>query len=393
MFRANITSLLERVGHPPAKGTKRYAIVISFRALARLERLPAILSDFHRMGERLRGVLGSTIEQISETDFAVLTDQTEYSALGVVADLKMMLLKLIGGHDAEAFSAIDQTRLVRVFEMPRHRAEFLQALHQEGNRRGPLPSPKALRMLTPEDLTHITGVIDSMPRQEFVDKFVRSQPMAVIKKGMPPAVALNEYFVSITQIQQRIVPGANVLLNRPTFSLLAHELDQRMIDCLTRKVIDARPGSFNFNLDSVFTRRFEALAGSGLARNMIFELRVGDVFENFEKYTAARKFIRSFGGRIAVDGVLPAMLGPLKPARLGCEFVKILCDDRLLLDRSSIANELAEISRSGARTVLARVASRDALNAGLEMGVDVFQGFYIDVLLKDTAERNRFMAA
>ena len=393
MFRQNIASLLERVSIPATKGTKLYALVISFRALEHLERLPAILSDFHRQSERFRGVLGSNPTQISESDFAVMTEQTEYSALGIVADLKMMLLKLIGSHDSQAFAIIDQSRLVRVFEMPRHRSEFVALLYEERNRPVIASSQRTLRTLTPTDLTHITSVIDSMPRQEFVDKFVKSQPIAVVKKGLVPAVALNEYFVSIGVIQQRIVPGANVLLNRPTFNLLAHELDQRVIDCLMKKAVDARLGSFNFSLDTIFTRKFEEFGATGLARNIIFEIRVSDIFENYEKFIAARKFLRSLNARIAVDGVLSSMLGPLKPASLGCEFVKVHFDDSLAIESSQARNEIAEITRSGSRVVLARVETLNALHVGMELGVDIFQGFYIDSLLKDTAERDKFMAA
>ena len=393
MFKDNISKLLERVGSPTTKGTKLYAIVISFRALEHLDRLPAILSDFHRQSERLKGVLGASAVQISETDFSVLSEQTEYSALGAVADLKMLLLKLIGSHDAQVFGVVDQSRLVRVFELPRQRNEFVTLLYEERNRRVAPGSGKTLRTLTPPDIPHITAVLDAMSRQDFVDKFIKSQPIAVVKKGNVPAVALNEYFVSIGLIQQRIVPGANVLLNRPTFNLLAHELDQRVIDCLMKRAIDGRMGSFNFSLDTLFTRKFEELGASGYARNLIFELRVSDIFENFAKFLAARKLLRSLNARIAVDGVLPSMLGALKPAHLECEFVKIYFDDSLGIRSGEAEKEIAEIGKSGSRVVLARIESLNALHTGMDLGVDVFQGFYVDALLKDTGERDKFMAA
>lgn len=393
MFKENIAKLQDRTGAQPAKGAKFYAIVISFRALEHLDRLPAILSDFHRQSDRLRNALGSAVLQISETDFAVLSEQTEYSALGAVADLKMTLLRLIGSHDAQVFGVVDQSRLVRVFELPRQRTEFVTLLNEERGRLDTPSSSRTLRVLAPPDIARITGVIDAMSRQDFVDKFVKSQPLAVIKKRQIPAVALNEYFVSIGLIQQRIMPGVNLLVNKPTFNLLAHELDQRVIDCLMKRAIDGRSGTFNFSLDTLFARKFEELGASGYARNLIFELRISDILENYEKFLAARKLLRSMNAHIAIDGVLPSMLGFLKLARLECAFVKIYADDTVSANADEIGAELSEIAKSGSRIVLARVENLDALQTGMAMGVDVFQGFYVDALLKDMAERDRFMAA
>lgn len=393
VFRENIAEILARLGQQPARGAKVYAVVLSFRPLQHAERLKDILSDFHRLGDRLRGAAGGSPVQISESDFVLLAEQTEYAALGIITDLKMLLLKLIARHAPTLFAGIDQRQLVRVFEMPRHRAELAKLLDEARRQRTPPTGPRALRMLMPTDVEHIMATIDAMPRQEFVDRFVESQPIVVIRKGAFPAVALNEYFVSMARIQKRIVPGTDPLLSRPTFALLAHELDLRVIDCLLKRAIDGRLGSFNFGVDTVFSRRFEELTSSGLARNVIFEFKVGDVFESYDKFLAARKLVRSFDGRIALDGVTPAMLGVLKAARLDCDFIKVQFDDSFDFGAVDIAGELAEIAAAGARPVLCRVESLPALQAGLAMGVEVFQGFYIDALLKDTAERDRFMAA
>lgn len=393
VFRENIAEILARLGKPPARGAKLYAVLLSFAPLQHAERLKDILSDFHRLGDRLRGAAGGSPVQISESDFVLLTEQTEYAALGAVTDLKMLVLKLIARHAPTLFAGIDQRQLVRVFEMPRHRAELATLLDTASRQRTPADGPRALRMLMPADVEHIMATIDSMPRQEFVDRFVESQPIAVVRRGAYPTVALNEYFVSMALIQKRIVPGTDPLLSRPSFALLAHELDLRVIDCLLKRAIDGRFGSFNFGVDTVFSRRFEELANSGLARDVILEFKVGDVFENYDKFLAAQKLVRSFGGRIALDGTTPAMLGVLKAARLGCDFVKVQFDDSLDFGAVDITGELAEIAAAGARPVLCRVESLAALQAGLAMGVEVFQGFYIDALLRDAAERDRFLAA
>ena len=393
VFHENIAEILARLGQQPVRGTKIYAVVLSFGPLQHADRLRDILSDFHRLGDRLRGAAGGSPVQISESDFVLLTEQTEYAALGIVTDLKMLVLKLIARHAPTLFAGLDQRQLMRVFEMPRHRAELVKLLDAARRQRTPEEGPRALRMLMPADVEHIMATIDAMPRQEFVDRFVESQPLAVVRKGAFPAVALNEYFVSMACIQRRIVPGTDPLLSRPTFALLAHELDLRVIDCLLKRAIDGRFGSFNFGVDTVFSRRFEELTGSGLARNVILEFKVSDVFENYDKFLAAQKLVRSFGGRIALDGVTPAMLGALKAARLDCDFVKVQFDDSLDFGAVDITDELAEIAAAGARPILCRVESLAALRAGLAMGVEIFQGFYIDALLKDTAERDRFLAA
>jgi len=94
--------------------------------------------------------------------------------------------------------------------------------------------------------------------------------------------ALNEWFVSMSAVQDKLLPGVNLQLYQPLFKLLTLELDQLMLECLMRRHIQPRFTTFNFNLETIFTRKFEELGPAGIARKQITDLALGvEVFQGF----------------------------------------------------------------------------------------------------------------
>ncbi len=388
-FHDNIVALLERLRATPRRAVGPFAIMISLDSLAHLPRFPDIIADFHKRRSKLSALGGGELIQVGDTDFALFSGQSEIGVVGAVTDVKMVLLKAIAHHAPDAFAGVDQSRLVRVLDLSRQRRELFKLL-ENNLRRAADRSSRPIRPLYPSDHEATLQKLDAFTRQSFVDQFTRFQPLAILRPGQPPVAALTEWFVSMSAIQDKLLPGVNLQLNQPLFKLLTLELDQYMIDCLMRRHIRPRFTTFNFNLETIFTRKFEELGEAGFARDLIVELRASDIFEDFDRFILARKRITDLGSRIAIDNVRPSMLAVLNAERLGCDFIKVFVDD-LQTPSASFADTVREVQESGTRVVFARIESLEAVRAGLALGVDVFQGFYVDALMKDEEERARFL--
>lgn len=389
-FRDNVVDLLEKVRSTPRRVAGPFAIMFSFDSLSHLARLPGIVSDFYSRRDKLCALAGGDLIQVSETDFVLFSEQSEFGVVGAVTDIKMVLLKVIAHHAPDAFSSVDQNRLIRVLDLSRQRGELFKLLEASLRRNAAESRPRSNRALSPNEQDAILQKIDALTRQSFVDQFARFQPIAILKPQQQPIPALQEWFVSMSALQQKLAAGINLQLNQPLFKLLTLELDQRMLDCLARKHIQPRFTTFNFNIETIFTRKFEELGRAGIARHLIVEVRASDVFEDFDRFILARKQITDLGGRIAIDNVRPSMLGVLNAARLGCDFIKVFVDDLQTVE-PLFAEAVREVQESGTRVVFARIESQEAIKAGMMLGVEVFQGFYIDTLMKDEEERSRFV--
>jgi hypothetical protein len=390
-YKANITAAVDTLRAQRSRSVSSYVIVLSFEPLDFLKRLPDLVQDFRRADERIENVTGGPPLQISETEFLVIIDQNDYGVVSLVTDLRTVMLKLVRQYAPQAFSAIDQNQLVKVYNLARH-AEQIRALLQRYAREQPkTPRSKKVRGLEYRDVERVMDHLDALPPQQFLEQYVRSQPITLIRNDRTPAVALHEYFISMGNLQEQFLQGINVFLNMPMFKLLTRELDQRILGCIQRRQIDPNQASFNFNIETLFSRRFEEITESGQVERLVVELRAGDIFEDFQKFLLARQELERLGARIALDNVLPSMLPVLQPDALGCSYVKIQAQDELGRTSEAFADDLRSLSKGSAYPIATRIETLEAVKAGMEIGMTLFQGFYVDRLLNDDTERERFL--
>jgi EAL domain-containing protein (putative c-di-GMP-specific phosphodiesterase class I) len=391
LYKTNLAAAAETLRAQRNRTVTSYVIVLSFEPLDFLKRLPDVIRDFRRTDERIQSVTGSPPRQISETEFLVITDQNDYGVVSLVTDLRTVMLKLVRQYAPQAFAAIDQNQLVKVYNLGRHQDQIRKLLQRHARERPKAPRGKEIRGLEYRDVERVMGHLDALPPQQFLEEYVRSQPITLIRSDRTPAVAFHEYFISMANLQEQFLQGINVFLNMPMFKLLTRELDQRILACIERGQIDPGQASFNFNIETLFSRRFEAVADSGRAEKLVVELRAGDIFEDFDKFQLARTEIERRGARLALDNVLPAMLPVLQPDALGCSYVKIQAQDELGRTCDSFAADLRTLSNGTAYPIATRIETLEAVKAGMDMGLTLFQGFYVDRLLNDDTERERFL--
>ncbi len=108
------------------------------------------------------------------------------------------------------------------------------------------------------------------------------------------------------------------------------------------------------------------------------------------RYLFAREFLQDRGYRICIDGVTDLSLPYVDRAGLGAELVKLQWSKDL---RGQMEGQQGERLRAAlknieaSRVVLTRCETDDALELGHELGIVLFQGYFLDHLLSEKITR------
>lgn len=222
-----------------------------------------------------------------------------------------------------------------------------------------------------------------------ISALVRQQPVCAIGKNMRPTRVLTEFFTSIRDVEKVLSPDTDLAQNRLLFQYLTQVLDKRMLAHLrqTRSRRFGRYISLNLNVDSLLSPAFlsfDAGLPVGVRGKIIIELQQPDVYADLRAYSFARELARQQGYRLCLDGVTRHSICLIDRVQLGMEFIKLVWNDELrsAVEGSGRAEIVAAIERLGkANVILHRCESEEVVRIGHELGIQLFQGHYVDALL------------
>ncbi|MEX0760305.1 MAG: hypothetical protein WD100_12070 [Tistlia sp.] len=222
-----------------------------------------------------------------------------------------------------------------------------------------------------------------------ISALVRQQPVCAVGANMRPTRVLTEFFTSIRDVEKVLSPDTDLAQNRLLFQYLTLVLDKRMLAHL-RKNGNRRLGryiSVNLNVASLISPAFlsfDADLPVGVRGKIILELQQPDVYADLRAYSFGRDLAKQQGYRLCLDGVTRHSLPLIDRERLGVDFVKLIWNDEL---RSAIEGkgrpEIEEaVRRVGLQhLILHRCETEDVVKAGHSLGIQLFQGHFIDALL------------
>jgi len=244
---------------------------------------------------------------------------------------------------------------------------------------------RELRDMTYEDVSKVILGFKQLGPEKFLRAFVRSQRVIQKQAGQAVTPVMREYFVSLELLRKALFPDANLRRSGQLFGDLTLTLDQAMMRSIGHLPDLNAPFSINFNVQSVFTKNFEAFLAQAPLDLLTIEFRQPNVVEYFDEYLTARELLRSKGIRIAIDQIFPDTLGLVNLELLGVSMAKIHWGDGAADILRERHRAFSNILGMGIKLVMTRVDETAAFGVGASIGIRKFQGHLVEDLMKKTA--------
>ena len=245
-----------------------------------------------------------------------------------------------------------------------------------------LHSDAARGSLTAWSLDQITRLLKDID----IQKYGRTQSICLYQPNGKWLPVAEEFYISFDQLRREYFPKLELMAPDHLFLVLCETLDQELLSRLAKdpEFMTEKKRHFNLAIASTLGTAFAALAhqlSPAQRADLTFELHRGDLLQDFPRTLNAIKLIRREGFRVALDSITPDMAHYIDCAAFGTDFVKIDVsrDHSADLQNPSIRQALSKIPAS--RLVFMHCDGQQALDAGLEMGVGLFQGYLIDQML------------
>lgn len=387
---SGVEGILEILKAWKSNSASIHLIHITLKPINYLKDIGDVISFLKRMLKNTKGVDPELIFHVRPTELVILSQENETTFGVLVTEVRMLLVRLMREYTPQAFFSVSQEQLIAVYNAGRHSQQVADLLHRlEREQSEATTTDQDARSLEPDDIESVVGHISNMPADQFVESFLVTQPVTRIRHDNMANVLFNEYYVSMERLQQTFLNGINPFLNMTTFKMLTTELDKQVLSLINNDHINPKGRSFNFNLETVLSSPFETLGEGGRAKDMIVEFRTTDVVSDFDRFQLARKQLRQYGAHIAIDCVVPDMMDILNFERLDCDIVKVQAD-RDLRRIDNVAENVRRVKEAGTRVIASRVESLDSIWQGVRLGIERFQGFYVDKLLRSSHERDQF---
>lgn len=391
-----LRSLVEAMGkwrHAP-EADVHLVLISAASALPEAKRTEELVGQMSEGVATIGAKRGGKCYQVSDCDFAILVKVTEAGLVGMVRDLKVEMLRTIEKSFPGSFGSIDQSRLVLSYDLTNNYrsaadrlaryAEIAQKAVEEED-----ATERKLRPLTTADIKHVMRAYEKFGNEKFIKAFVRTQDVMLNITGKEPEKILTEYFISMDLLRKPLFVDVEMRGSGRLFNEFTLVLDQILLRAFNEMHTTDEKCSVNLNVESVFTEAFEEFierTPSEVLSQVVFEFRQSNIVENFDEFQVARGLINSKGAHIAVDQIFPQTVGLVDVDYIGATMAKIHWRngaEEILKERERAIKYMLDCN---VLPILIRVDDERALDVGARMGINMFQGFLIDDMLKEKTD-------
>jgi hypothetical protein len=379
---SEITDLKDWIWTPPTgRGAAAFVLCFSLDEFSRNREGLDFLKAFSDRAEQFAKGRGCDFIRISISNAVLTISDQEMIVAGVVSEIKLILLRMIGRMLPDYFGAVDVNRLAQLFDLRRDRDRALQVIDRMEKSAADVNSLSSMMdLLMMEHITKVEHSHRQLGDARFADLFVRSQQIALNdpSRGIQPV--MTEFFISMSAIRQHLLVGVDMRHNKNVFNQLTVTLDRILLKCIDRVRRPEQRCSLNINIESVFANEFEAFEKRSLnsLRPFNFEFRASDVMANFTEFIAARDLIQSRGGTIALDGLSPQMIGIIDVSQLQANMAKVFWQAGIGPELMRRQAQFERLRNAGVVLALARVDDPEGFATGRDMRFGLLQGFEID---------------
>jgi hypothetical protein len=248
--------------------------------------------------------------------------------------------------------------------------------------------------LTPEVLARVENALERAD----LSNLVRRQFICEVDAKMVPTQHFSELFISIKDLRETLLPGVNLVANRWLFQHLTETLDRRMLSMLTKTDAVSISGeiSFNVNVATLLSKEFQTFDDNVAASRrgqMMIELQKEDIFSNLSSYLFAREYVQDRGYKVCLDGMTLDAMMLIKRRRLGVDLTKLVWSPELVDGGDEIHTLISDqVKEDGeGRIILIRCDNREAIDFGKSVGINLFQGRFVENLIAEDGRRRELL--
>jgi EAL domain-containing protein (putative c-di-GMP-specific phosphodiesterase class I) len=291
------------------------------------------------------------------------------------------------------FAKDDLSGLYVVYELPDAHHELLAAVRRALGSAGEPDDAADVPAAAPPPRRHrpfdaaLLARLETLIGGADVANLVRRQPICRAEPGRRLEKVQTELYISIAALRETAAPDVDFRSDSWLFRHLTQTLDHRMLTLLARpdKATLGSCFSINLNVATILSDRF--LEFDKLARaycgSMVIEVDPIDLIADYGRFQFARDFLAERGHKLCLDGIGQLALPFIKPVHLGVDLVKLRWGDEISTESLRNRRYVVELigALGGGRVILSRIDSEAAVTLGQSMGVELFQGRYIDQAL------------
>lgn len=242
---------------------------------------------------------------------------------------------------------------------------------------------KTRRPLTPLLLAKMRRALAMM---DFSSLIRRQSVCAVIGKA-PPQMIFDEVFVSIADLRDMIMPDVDLVSNPWLFQYLTETLDKRVLVNVSRHDDGSLTSNFSLNLNvstilSDEFLEFDENINPVQRSTIVLELQLTDIFSDIKAFILAKTFAQYRGYKICIDGITVDKLKYIDREQIDGDLIKIIWHPTFM----DVINEDKHFTdyvnkAERARMILCRVDDPKAVEVGNSLGINLYQGRYIQRML------------
>ena len=233
------------------------------------------------------------------------------------------------------------------------------------------------------DAVTLGQVIERISKAE-IGSVVRRQPCVYIDDRRIAQVVFQEFYVSIFDLQKALVPDINILANRWLFQHLSQALDVSVMGALRKAGLTAPPVAYslNLNMSSTETPQFKEFVNAVKGTSGVYvEFQLQDILNDLNQFFRIRDDLRSKQISTVLDGMNSLSLQFVDAELYDTDFVKVNWSGDISTDIQTVELQQALGPVGFDRVILARCDNEDAIAWGLDHGIRLYQGRFLDRLV------------
>jgi hypothetical protein len=218
---------------------------------------------------------------------------------------------------------------------------------------------------------------------------IKDQNICVILPNVAPQIIFTEKYISVEKLSRKLLPDYNLAGDTWLFQRLTETFDRKLLTSGFEKYIGQdQVVSINCNVSSVMSRNFDHFITKYKMNHstpLILEFRLFDILAHIGKYFEMREKLKKLGCRVCIEFMDIKAIGVIDRNITNVDFIKIPWNKQ---DKQIMSSALgAEIkmnidAQDKMRIIMIHCDSLEAIRFGQSLGIKIFQGFYVDKLIR-----------